>query len=502
MTSLNDVNELLPQLRLLGTTELQVRGRVLRQLGGRGGALLLARLALAPRQAHPREALIDQIWPDADLAAGRNRLRNALSVLRSALSEAGCEQILQVDRDSVRLVPGTLVCDVQRFEEAVARQQWLEARHTYAGELMPGHFEEWVDEERQRLALLAERIPTHLPALSAEEQAAMALVDRAALFARRGAPSFEARAVELLQEASRLAPRFALPHLRLAVTCHNRAWRLVGEERRREFALARHHIQRAAELDPADPRAQAMALTARCHHDLSFTQARDALLALAARHADVATPFAGLAIIHSDVGRAAEAEAWQRRAHRMDPLGVNALYNIAAARMNGYRFADALAMFDEVLELEPGHGLSLSGRFFALAGLDRLDEAANQARSNLAAGVIGPDELLFHDALCAHWRGQSAQARALYRAPQTLALCEREPAYDVLRLVHLGCRDEALAVVQQMHAQVDPGLVVVFGSRNGLDTRRDPRVELIAQSLGWRPLAQMLAEARLPLVTP
>ena len=148
MTALHDIDELLPHLRLLGTAELHVRGQVLRNFGGRGSALLLARLALAPRQAHPRETLIDQLWPDADIDAGRNRLRNALSVLRTALAEAGCEQVVLADRDSLRLAPGALVCDVHHFEEAVQRHQWLDARHIYAGELLPGHYEEWGDEER------------------------------------------------------------------------------------------------------------------------------------------------------------------------------------------------------------------------------------------------------------------------------------------------------------------------------------------------------------------
>ena len=38
-------------------------------------AALLARLALLPKQAHPREELIELLWPGVDLAVGRNRLR-------------------------------------------------------------------------------------------------------------------------------------------------------------------------------------------------------------------------------------------------------------------------------------------------------------------------------------------------------------------------------------------------------------------------------------------
>jgi tetratricopeptide (TPR) repeat protein len=495
MTALNDLDELLPHLRLLGTTELHVRGQVLRHFGGRSGALLLAQLALAPRKAHPRETLIDQLWPDADIDAGRNRLRNALSVLRASLAEAGCEQIVLADRDSLRLAPGALVCDVHRFEEAVQRQQWLDARHTYAGELLPGHYEEWVAEERHRLAALAERIPAQLPVLGPAEQRAMSLLDRAALLARRGAPEFEARAIELLEQAVDEAPGFALAHTRLAATLYNRALRLVGAERRAQFERARQEVSQAVQLDPSDPRARAMWLVYRYRHELDFVQTRDALLALAERFPDSPVPMNALGIVYTDVGHADEAEACQRRAHRQEPLSVIGLYNIGAARMNGYRYAAALAAFDQVLELEPGHSVSQVGRFFALAGLNLLDEAWAQAQQAVRSGAIGADELGFYAALCAHWGGRNDEARRLYAEPETAALCEREPAYAVLRDVHLGRAEEALARVRQMHADGDPSLLVVFGSRNGLDTRADPRIDAIARALGWRPVDEMLAKA-------
>lgn len=495
MTSLHDVDELLPQLRLLGTTELVVQGRVVRQLGGRAPALLLARLALAPRQRHTRESLIDHLWPDAPPEVGRNRLRNALSTLRSALSDVGCPGLWEADRDTVRLLPGSLVCDVQRFEEAVGRQQWLDARHVYAGELLPGHFDDWVSDERQRLADLAVRIPAHLPVLGEVEQAAMALVDRASLLARRGTPQFEARALELLEQAQSMAPRFALPRLRLAATLHNRALRLVGVERRQEMARSRSLVLDAARLDPGDARAQAMAVVARYRHGLDFFQARDALLALVERFPDADAPLVGLSMVHNDVGRGAESEAYQRRAQRLEPLSIHAVYNMAVARMNAYRFAPALVLFDEVLELEPDHGVSQIGRVYALAGLGRLDDAVAQSRRAEQTGMFSPADRAYHEALCAHWAGQPGRARALYQQPEVLALCQREPAYGVMRAWHLGQVDVAVAAIRQMVADGDPNLLVVLGSRNGLDTRRHPVVEALALGLGWRPLPEMLAAA-------
>lgn len=495
MAALNELDELLPHLRLLGAAELHVRGQVLRHFGGRSGALLLAQLALAPRKVHPREALIDQLWPDADLDVGRNRLRNALSVLKASLAEAGCDQVVLADRDSLRLAPGALVCDVQHFEEAVQRHQWLDARHTYAGELLPGHYDEWVAQERQRLAALAERIPPQLPLLGPAEQQAMHLIDRAALLARRGAPGFEARAIGLLEQAVQQAPGFALAQTRLAATLYNRALRLVGDERRTQFARARQAVDQAVRLDPTDPRARAMWLVYRHRHEADFAHTRDALLALAERFPDSPVPLNALGIVYTDVGHAEEAEACLRRAQRLEPLSVTVIYNIAVARMNGYRHAAALEAFDRVLELEPDHGVSQVGRIFALGGLGRTDAAWVQARRAAATGAIGADELGFYAALCAHWAGRRGEAARHYAEPETEALCGREPAYAVLRDVHLGHADAALARVRRMCEDGDPGLLVVFGSCNGRDTRADPRLDAIACGLGWRPLDDMLRRA-------
>lgn len=50
---------------------------------------LLARLALAPSRAHPREELVNLLWSDVALAVGRNRLRQALSTRKAQLEPPG-----------------------------------------------------------------------------------------------------------------------------------------------------------------------------------------------------------------------------------------------------------------------------------------------------------------------------------------------------------------------------------------------------------------------------
>src|SRR5262245_9921321 len=52
-------------------------------------ALLLARLAYFPSRPHPREELIELLWPEADPHAARQRLSQALSALRRLLEPRG-----------------------------------------------------------------------------------------------------------------------------------------------------------------------------------------------------------------------------------------------------------------------------------------------------------------------------------------------------------------------------------------------------------------------------
>lgn len=141
------------QLQLLDGVALRTPdGRPL-VLPGRMAALLLARLALPPRRRWAREEVADALWPGADPAVARNRLRQLLSQLRSATGRAHPMPLLHTDPGTLGLVPGALRCDADDLHAA--------------GELLPGFYDDWVQDERRRLAALAERVaPPVAPARS------------------------------------------------------------------------------------------------------------------------------------------------------------------------------------------------------------------------------------------------------------------------------------------------------------------------------------------------
>lgn len=146
------------RLRLLGAVEARRGELTLTRWPSRAVALLLARLALPPQQAHAREELVECLWPGVDRDVGRNRLRQVLSTLRGLLEDDGGLPVLQADRVSIRLLPGRLQCDAQDFEQALRRGDRAAARAAYGGELMPGFYDEWVIETRRYLSERFERL--------------------------------------------------------------------------------------------------------------------------------------------------------------------------------------------------------------------------------------------------------------------------------------------------------------------------------------------------------
>lgn len=150
---------------LLGQVSAQRGDAVHRRWPSRAVASLMASLALEPDRAHAREALIERLWPGVAPDVGRNRLRQALSTLRTLLEPAGsvADPVLIADRHTVRVAPGSLECDVRRFEQHAARGALEEALALYRGELMPGFYDDWVVAERARLEAIRERLATVRP---------------------------------------------------------------------------------------------------------------------------------------------------------------------------------------------------------------------------------------------------------------------------------------------------------------------------------------------------
>jgi predicted ATPase/DNA-binding SARP family transcriptional activator len=153
------------RIELLGWLRARQEDRLITRFETHQTGALLAYLAYHRQRSHPRDVLIEVLWPEADPERARHNLRKALSSLRHQLEPPGVPPgtVIRADRTTVQLNPDAVSTDVAEFEAALqaagrARsgaeraQRLAEAVALYQGELLPGYFEDWVLPEQQRLA--------------------------------------------------------------------------------------------------------------------------------------------------------------------------------------------------------------------------------------------------------------------------------------------------------------------------------------------------------------
>ncbi len=148
-------------LSVLGRFSLTRAGRPVLLPVGRGPQLL--KLLAAAGGSLPADAIIDALWPEADLDAGRNRLRTMLSRLRA---EAG--DVVVREGDTLSLASDLRV-DLHEFEREARRALALgnaepslavavaaSAISRYRGDLLPGDpYEPWLERPRDRARRIA-----------------------------------------------------------------------------------------------------------------------------------------------------------------------------------------------------------------------------------------------------------------------------------------------------------------------------------------------------------
>ncbi len=153
------------RISMLGGLRLEREGEAVTRFRTRKTAELLAYLAYYRERSHPREVLIDLLWPESNTESGRHNLSMAISSLRPLLEPHGDKSIgnvLMSDHFTVGLNPGLVGTDVSDLEAALecagkvadtaSRIRALcEAIEFYEGEFLPGYYSDWIFPEQQRL---------------------------------------------------------------------------------------------------------------------------------------------------------------------------------------------------------------------------------------------------------------------------------------------------------------------------------------------------------------
>jgi DNA-binding SARP family transcriptional activator/class 3 adenylate cyclase/tetratricopeptide (TPR) repeat protein len=157
-------------LALLGGLRLQTDSGEPVPLSTRKAGALLAYLALHPGQAQARPKLAALLWGDRSEVQARDSLRQALSLLRKALSHVDPRALIAYE-DTIRFAPTALTTDAVVFGDVVAQPgvaNLEQAIGLYAGELLEGfqvrapEFESWATAERERFRELALEAMTRL----------------------------------------------------------------------------------------------------------------------------------------------------------------------------------------------------------------------------------------------------------------------------------------------------------------------------------------------------
>ncbi len=157
------------RITLLGGLRAQQAERVVSRFSTQKTGALLAYLAFYRERSHPREVLVESLWPQSGTPeAGRASLSVALSSLRHQFEPPGMPAgaVILADRFAVQVNPDAVTTDAAEFEAVLKaagqassskteRAQYLQrAVELYAGPLLPGYYEEWIAGEQERLANL------------------------------------------------------------------------------------------------------------------------------------------------------------------------------------------------------------------------------------------------------------------------------------------------------------------------------------------------------------
>src|SRR5262245_39325496 len=148
------------RLTLLGGFEARTDSGLSPAISRKNAQMLLAYLAMHPKQTHLRDKLATLLWDDAPAEQARLSLRQTLFIIRQALPF----DPTVVDGNGVAFAEDAVTVDVTEFEQ-VARShdpdELERAAALYQGDLLEGispgsaQFEEWLRAERERLHELA-----------------------------------------------------------------------------------------------------------------------------------------------------------------------------------------------------------------------------------------------------------------------------------------------------------------------------------------------------------
>jgi DNA-binding SARP family transcriptional activator len=141
------------RVRLLGGVDVRLGDQALAPLGSARAESLLAFLLLRRAAPQPRQRVAFMLWPDSTERQAQTNLRKVLLTLRRALPDS--DRLIDVGARTLQWrADPALWLDVEQFEQALLEGRLQQAVEVYGGELLEGRYDEWLVDERDRLAAL------------------------------------------------------------------------------------------------------------------------------------------------------------------------------------------------------------------------------------------------------------------------------------------------------------------------------------------------------------
>jgi tetratricopeptide (TPR) repeat protein len=286
------------------------------------------------------------------------------------------------------------------------------------------------------------------------------------------------RGIEYLRECLQLDPDNAVAWTDLSrahLIAAGHGWESIGEG----VAAARKGAERALTIEPDMSEGHAVLGRIRLYFDWDWKGAKASYRRAMELAPGNAAGRHGAGILAQNEGRIEEALDLYRRAVEQDPLSAAAYQRLGMTCLTAGRLADAEAALRKSLELAPQRIVAHSSLAFLLFAQGRLDEAREEAEREREETY----RLLALTAIC------RAQGRLEESNVALRTLVETGSAHAAFQIAeaHAACDDvnAAFEWLERAHAQRDPGLAEIKGSRLLVPLHDDPRWNAFLKKMGF-----------------
>jgi serine/threonine protein kinase/tetratricopeptide (TPR) repeat protein len=303
-------------------------------------------------------------------------------------------------------------------------------------------------------------------------------------FAVRYTTEWTLRGIEYFERAAERDPRYALPHVGMAIA-HIEMAEGGTMPPQVAYARAKEATARALELDPGLGQAHAAAGYLKTTLDFDWTGAEKEFkraLELGPNDADTHDLYGRLC---NSLGRHEEAIALTRRAQQLDPLAHRS--DLATALLRAGRYDEALAAAKHAIEFDDlydrahaGLGWAYLKKGMAAEGVAELERAvALSPRSTLWQAQLGQALAML---------GEFEKARGILRGIEARARDEYVSPYHLAYVyTGLGEHDHAMDLLERAFEKREGAVYGIGGSFLFTDLHSHPRFIALLRKMNLAP---------------